>query len=154
MEKSFACDPPGIRRVIKAGEAAENKNVKIAAGLMCRHSKNRQELIHRIRDNALGQIQLMRAYRMEPEAPLGPRPQNEDELHWQIRNFVRFCGCRAVSGPKWTSIRSTSSAGSKTHGPFQRMELVVGPPTAPTAARISTPSRSRGRFPTAQRLTM
>ena len=39
MEKSFATDPPGVRRVIQAGEAAEKKNLKIAAGLMCRHSR-------------------------------------------------------------------------------------------------------------------
>ena len=42
MEKSFATDPVGIRRVIKAGEEAEKKNLKVAAGLMCRHSPNRQ----------------------------------------------------------------------------------------------------------------
>ncbi len=54
MEKSFATDPPAVRRVIKAGEAAEKKNLKIAAGLQCRHSRNRQELIKRIRDGQLG----------------------------------------------------------------------------------------------------
>jgi predicted dehydrogenase len=43
MEKSFATDPVGVRRVIAAGELAEKKGVKIAAGLMCRHSRNRQE---------------------------------------------------------------------------------------------------------------
>ena len=90
MEKSFATDPPAARRVIKAGEAAEKKNLKIAAGLMCRHSVNRQELIKRIRDGELGQIQVIRAYRMEPVGPLGPRPADQDELSWQIRNFVRF----------------------------------------------------------------
>ena len=42
MEKSFAADPVGIRRIIKAGEVAEKKNLKIAAGLMCRHSPARQ----------------------------------------------------------------------------------------------------------------
>lgn len=90
MEKSFGTDPPAIRRIIQAGHAAEAKNLKIAAGLMCRHSRNRQELIRRIRDGQLGQIQLIRAYRMEPVGPLGPRPEKEDELAWQIRNFVRF----------------------------------------------------------------
>jgi predicted dehydrogenase len=90
MEKSFATDPPAARRVIKAGEAAQKKNLKTAAGLMCRHSVNRQELIKRIRDGALGQIQLIRAYRMEPVGPLDPRPKSQDELSWQIRNFVRF----------------------------------------------------------------
>ena len=37
---------------IKAGEEAQKKNLKIAAGLQCRHSVNRQELIKRIRDGA------------------------------------------------------------------------------------------------------
>ena len=33
MEKSFAVDAPGIRRVLKAGEEATKKNLKIAGGL-------------------------------------------------------------------------------------------------------------------------
>jgi predicted dehydrogenase len=76
--------------VIKAGEAAEKKNLKIAAGLQCRHSRNRQELIKRMRDGELGDIQLIRAYRMQACAPLGPRPAAVKDLHWQIRNFTHF----------------------------------------------------------------
>ncbi len=90
MEKSFACDPPGIRRVIEAGKAAAKKNVKIAAGLMCRHSVNRQELIRRIRDGELGEILLIRAYRMQPVGPLRPKPPHVSELEWQIRHFTKF----------------------------------------------------------------
>ena len=90
MEKSFATDPVGVRRVIQAGQRAKQKNVKIAAGLMCRHSRNRQELIRRIRDGVLGEIQMVRAYRMQPVGPLPPKPAEEDELAWQIRNFVYF----------------------------------------------------------------
>jgi predicted dehydrogenase len=90
MEKSFATDPPGVRRVIKAGEEADRKGVKIAAGLMCRHSRNRQELIKRIRDGELGEIQFVRAYRMGPSGPLRPRPETTGELEWQLRNFTKF----------------------------------------------------------------
>lgn len=90
MEKSFAPDAPGLRRVIRAGEAAQKKNVKIAAGLQCRHSENRQELIRRIREGQLGEIQLIRAYRMQPVGWLKKRPETEKELAWQIRNFVHF----------------------------------------------------------------
>jgi predicted dehydrogenase len=90
MEKSFAADPPGVRRVIQAGEAAEKKNLKVAAGLQCRHSRNRHELIRRIRAGELGDIQLIRAYRMQPVGGLGRRPAGEKELHWQVRNFVHF----------------------------------------------------------------
>jgi hypothetical protein len=34
MEKSFAVDAPGIRRVLKTGEEAAKKNLKVAGGLM------------------------------------------------------------------------------------------------------------------------
>lgn len=101
MEKSFATDPPQVRRVIQAGKEAAKKNLKIAAGLMCRHSRNRHELIKRIRDGELGEVQLIRAYRMEPVGPLGPRPEKEKDLLWQIRNFVRFYW---VSGGLWAEM--------------------------------------------------
>lgn len=90
MEKSFATDPPGVRRIIRAGEVAERKGLKIAAGLMCRHSRNRQELIRRIRDGELGEILMVRAYRMEGIGPLPPRPPAIGEMEWQLRNFFRF----------------------------------------------------------------
>ena len=38
MEKSFAVDAPGIRRILKCGEEAKRRNLKIAGGLMERHS--------------------------------------------------------------------------------------------------------------------
>ncbi len=90
MEKSFAPDAPGLRRLIRAGEDAEKKNLKIAAGLQCRHSVNRQEMIKKIRDGALGELQLIRAYRMHRAGGLGPKPAGQDELLWQIRNFTQF----------------------------------------------------------------
>ncbi len=90
MEKSFAPDVPGLRRLIKAGEEAEKKNLKIAAGLQWRHSLNRQKLIKQIRDGVLGDIQLIRAYRVHPSGYLRKKPPEHDELLWQIRNFVHF----------------------------------------------------------------
>ncbi len=101
MEKSFASDPVGARKVIEAGAAAEKKNLKIAAGLMCRHSVNRQELIKRIRDGELGQIELIRAYRMHGAIALGPKPPAEKELFFQISRFVYFYW---VSGGLWAEM--------------------------------------------------
>jgi predicted dehydrogenase len=90
MEKQFAVDPAAVQRVLKAGEAGQKKNLKIAAGLMCRHSTSRQALIQRIRQGDLGPIQLIRAYRMDPRAPL-VRPKTEDnDLYWQIRGTERI----------------------------------------------------------------
>jgi predicted dehydrogenase len=90
MEKPFCVDPVNVRRVIDAGEAADKKGLKIAAGLMCRHSQARQQMIQRIRDGQMGQLMLIRAYRMGGNARLGPRPKNRDELTWQIRHRVHF----------------------------------------------------------------
>lgn len=90
MEKSFAPDPGGTRRILRIGEAAEKKNLKIACGLMCRHSSARQALIQKIRDGALGGIQLIRAYRMDPGARMGPFKGADNELLWQIRRPYFF----------------------------------------------------------------
>jgi len=84
MEKNFAADPAGIRRILRAGEEAERKGLKIAAGLMCRHSTARQALIGRIREGAMGEIQLIRAYRMDSGYYMAPFPRNTNELLWQL----------------------------------------------------------------------
>jgi predicted dehydrogenase len=92
MEKSFAVDPVGVRRIIAAGEAAKKKNLKIAAGLQCRHSTARQELVRKIRHGSMGDIQLIRAYRMQSGGSTPPRKPapGDNELLYQIRNSVPF----------------------------------------------------------------
>ncbi|MEQ2009272.1 MAG: Gfo/Idh/MocA family oxidoreductase [Limisphaerales bacterium] len=101
MEKSFATDPVGVRRVIAAGEAAEKKGVKIAAGLMCRHSANRQELVRRIKAGELGEVLHSRALRMQGIPALPPKPADKTDLEWQLRNFTKFYW---VSGGLWAEM--------------------------------------------------
>ena len=84
MEKDFGADPGGIKRLLRAGEAAEKKGLKIACGLMCRHSSARQAMIQKIRDGALGEVLLVRAYRMDPGYFMGPFRRGENELLWQL----------------------------------------------------------------------
>lgn len=90
MEKSFAPDPGGSHRMLQAGKEAEKKGLKIATGLMCRHSVNRQALIKKIRDGELGDLQLIRAFRMHGGRRLGKRKPEDNELQWQIRNKINF----------------------------------------------------------------
>lgn len=98
MEKSFAADPGGIRRILQAGEAAEKKGLKVAAGLMCRHSTARQAMIQRIRDGVMGDVHLIRAYRMQSGGAMGPRKGDDSELLWQIRHAG---ACLWVSTGRW-----------------------------------------------------
>ncbi len=84
MEKDFAADPGGVKRLLKAGEEAQKKNLKIACGLMCRHSSARQAMIQKIRDGALGDVMTVRAYRMDSGYFMAPFPKNQNELLWQL----------------------------------------------------------------------
>jgi predicted dehydrogenase len=86
MEKAFAADPGGVRQILRAAEAADKKGLKIAVGLMCRHSSARQAMIQKIRDGAMGQIELIRTYRMDSGHRQGPWDSHENELFWQIRH--------------------------------------------------------------------
>lgn len=90
MEKSFAPDPGGIKRLLRLGGEAEKKNLKIGTGLMCRHSSARQALIEKIREGAVGEVELIRAYRMDSGARMGPWKGGENELRYQIRHPYFF----------------------------------------------------------------
>jgi predicted dehydrogenase len=64
MEKPFAPDPAGLHRMLRTGEEADKKGVKISAGLQCRHSPARIAMIEKIRNGELGDINLIRANRL------------------------------------------------------------------------------------------
>ena len=93
MEKPVTVDGPSSRRMFKLGEDAKKKNLKVGVGLMCRHCENRQQLYDKIKAGALGDIILLRAYRMH--GPIGSahvrkKPAQMSELLYQIRNFHAF----------------------------------------------------------------
>lgn len=91
MEKSFAPDPGGTQQMLETGKAAGAKNLKVAAGLMCRHSVARQAMIRRMRDGLMGEVLLIRAQRLGPTIALPPRkPDDGPELAWQIRRSFAF----------------------------------------------------------------
>jgi predicted dehydrogenase len=77
----------------KLAEESEKKNLKVGVGLMSRHSKSLQEIHARIQDGEIGDIVLMRGYRMA--GPLASAfsekwPGNPSELLWQISRFHSF----------------------------------------------------------------
>lgn len=90
MEKSFAVDAPGARRVLRAGEKAREKNLKIAGGLMWRHCPPREELVRRLQDGAIGDVVTQWAYRVHHPVTTQPRSPGLGELAHQIRNYSSF----------------------------------------------------------------
>ena len=90
MEKSFATDAPNTRRLLKAAAESEKKGLKVGCGFMWRHSKARQEVIQRIHDGAIGEVQSLRIYRVHGPVHCPPLAKGAHELKFQIQHPNSF----------------------------------------------------------------
>jgi predicted dehydrogenase len=93
MEKPVTVDGPTTRRMIKLAADASAKNLKCGVGLMSRHYKPLQDLHSRIQNGEMGEILLMRGYRMH--GPGGSfqsiaKPEGISHLDYQVRRFHSF----------------------------------------------------------------
>jgi predicted dehydrogenase len=93
MEKPLSADGFASRKLIQLAEEAKAKNLKVGVGLMSRHARPLEELQKRIADGAIGDIMLMRGYRMHGVIGFQqstPKPAKQTELEFQIRRFHSF----------------------------------------------------------------
>jgi predicted dehydrogenase len=95
MEKPVTVDGPSSKKMFELGRKSVEKNLKVGVGLMCRHCEARGELFKRIQDGEIGDITMMRAYRMTgPTATAATLPMPKDwpsnELMYQISRFHAF----------------------------------------------------------------
>jgi predicted dehydrogenase len=93
MEKPLTVDGASSRRLLELNGSAEKQNLKVGVGLMCRHCDARRELFDRIKKGAIGDLTLLRAYRMH--GPVGffaspPKPNGISELMYQVQRFHSF----------------------------------------------------------------
>ena len=93
MEKPLTADGPTSRKMFTLAEQATAKNLKVAVGLMSRHSRALQELAERIHGGEIGDLVLLRGYRMC--GALGSmqsdrKPAGMPELAYQIQRFHSF----------------------------------------------------------------
>lgn len=93
MEKPVTVDGPTSKRMLELGQRSVEKNLKVGVGLMCRHCEARHDLVKRIRDGEIGDIIMLRAYRMAgptASAASKPKPEGISELSYQIQRFHSF----------------------------------------------------------------
>ena len=91
MEKPITVDGPSTRKFLKLAEESVKKNLKVGVGLMVRHCRGRQQLYDRIKSGEIGDIVMLRAYRMGGRAATtGPKPGNMSELLYQVQRFHSF----------------------------------------------------------------
>jgi predicted dehydrogenase len=93
MEKPVSVDGPSTRKMLKLAEESQKKNMKVGVGLMCRHCVARHELFDRIKSGQIGDLTLLRAYRMAGRTAMeasGPKPDGISELLYQVKRFHSF----------------------------------------------------------------
>jgi predicted dehydrogenase len=93
MEKPVTVDGPTSKRMLELGEQASRKNLKVGVGLMCRHCRAREELADRIKQGEIGDVLMMRAYRLHGPVgsfASGPKPPEKTDLMYQIERFHSF----------------------------------------------------------------
>jgi predicted dehydrogenase len=98
-EKPVSVDGPGCKIMYAAGELAQKKNLKIAAGTQRRHQNNYIETIKRIHAGEIGDITSLRAYWVNG-GPIWHRGEKgSTELERQVNNWYHYiwlCGDHIV----------------------------------------------------------
>ena len=90
MEKPVTVDGPTSKRMLEINKGAIAKNLKVGVGLMVRHCKGRQELHKRIQDGEIGELLMLRAYRMSQVSGLAANRGELPHVMFQIRHFHGF----------------------------------------------------------------
>ncbi|MBN2475978.1 MAG: Gfo/Idh/MocA family oxidoreductase [Pirellulales bacterium] len=88
FEKPSAVDPPGVRRVIEAGELAKQKGLCVVAGTQRRHSEGYNRKAMEIKEGAYGRVMAGRVAwnmgRIFTNTPVNPTGPDQLVGPWQI----------------------------------------------------------------------
>lgn len=94
MEKPVSIDGPSTKRMLELAAKADEKNLKVGVGLMCRHCERRRELFDRLQNGEAGELIAFRGYREHNPVhnlDLAPGvPAGMTELEWQVKRFHNF----------------------------------------------------------------
>ena len=112
MEKPLTVDGPSRKRMFALAEEATAKNLKVGVGLMSRHCPPLQELHDRIQDGEIGDIILMRGYRMH--GPCGLLAVAAQAGRTSPTSNTRSAGSTASSGPAAAASATSTSTSSTT----------------------------------------
>ena len=88
--KPIPVDAPGYRRILAPNAQAKQKKLAVAVGHHLRHETKHHEIINRIHDGAIGQIQSLRAYSNSGGVWSQPRKKDQTEMQFQVSNRYYF----------------------------------------------------------------
>jgi len=91
MEKAAGVDPPGMRKVIEAGELARQKGLAIVAGTQRRHQAKYRQNAHAVAQGAIGRITGGRVWWCGGGSSNPPRREaGWSDAEYLVRNWYRF----------------------------------------------------------------
>lgn len=90
IEKPVAVDPPGIRRMLAAGEVAAKKGLSVVAGAQRRYMGNYLRNAHAVHEGAIGRILGGTVMWNQDQLWYKERLQGESDGHYLARNWVNF----------------------------------------------------------------
>jgi len=94
-EKPVASDAVGVRRFLDANKMAKEKNLMVGIGLQRRHEHRYTDIVKRLQDGAIGDINLLRVYWNGGGIWYRNREADMTEMAFQVNNWYHFiwaCG--------------------------------------------------------------
>jgi myo-inositol 2-dehydrogenase/D-chiro-inositol 1-dehydrogenase len=96
MEKPVAVDAPGVRKVLEVAKIADQKGLKVVAGLQRRYQNCYREALKQVKEqNIIGDIVGGQVYWNSGGVWVKDREAGQTELQYQLRNWYYFnwlCG--------------------------------------------------------------
>ena len=91
MEKPAGVDPPGMRKIIEAGELAKQKKLAIVAGTQRRHQAKYRQNAYAIEQGAIGRVMGGRVWWCGEGSSRPPRRETgQNDAEYMVRNWYRF----------------------------------------------------------------
>ena len=91
MEKAAGVDPPGMRKIIEAGELAKQKKLAIVAGTQRRHQAKYRQNAHAISQGAIGRMTGARVWWCGGGSARPMRRESGwNDAEYMVRNWYRF----------------------------------------------------------------
>ena len=91
MEKPHATDVPGARSALASARLAKEKNLSLVSGFCYRYDPFKREVVKRIHDGALGDIQLIHTTYLTGELwTRASKTQDPAEMEYQLRMWYYF----------------------------------------------------------------
>ncbi|MEE8451681.1 MAG: Gfo/Idh/MocA family oxidoreductase [Thermoguttaceae bacterium] len=89
-EKPVAVDATGIRSVLESAEKAKQKNLNLVSGLCWRYHDQTKDIMDRIVDGAIGDIQTIQSTYNTGTLWHRGRKDDDTEMKYQLRNWYYF----------------------------------------------------------------